>query len=85
MKKKIFSLLLALGLVILALAACSVPPTTNCTNHTDKDGNGKCDICAQDYCAGHEDNNFDRKCDYCGATVPCFEHADANGDRKCDY
>ena len=37
MKKKIFSLLLALGLVMLALAACSMPPAA-CTNHADANG-----------------------------------------------
>lgn len=53
--------------------------TDTCTDHVDKDGDGKCDKCGADVpttpttCTVHVDNDGDGKCDKCGANMPITE------------
>ena len=68
------------------------PDDKDCTNHVDKDGDGKCDKCGATMqeenppCTDHVDNNGDGYCDKCGESMGNVghQHVDANGDGKCD-
>ena len=68
------------------------PDDKDCTNHVDKDGDGKCDKCGATMqeenppCTDHVDNNGDGYCDKCGEYMGNVghQHVDANGDGKCD-
>lgn len=71
------------------------PADPECTEHTDADGDNKCDVCEADMtpadpeCTEHTDANGDNKCDVCEADMApadpeCTEHVDANEDKKCD-
>lgn len=71
--KRFVVFLLTIGL-IFTLAACGsedtdgTPPT--CTEHIDKNLDGKCDECGsvleKTHCAAHTDSDGDGKCDECG-------------------
>ena len=68
------------------------PDDKDCTNHVDKNGDGKCDKCGATMqeenppCTDHVDNNGDGYCDKCGESMGNVghQHVDANGDGKCD-
>ena len=65
------------------------PDDKDCTNHVDKNGDGKCDKCGESMGnVGHQhvDANGDGKCDKCGKSMGNVghQHVDANGDGKCD-
>ena len=68
------------------------PDDKDCTNHVDKNGDGKCDKCGATMqeenppCTDHVDNNGDGYCDKCGGSMGIVghQHVDANGDGKCD-
>ncbi|MBO7169637.1 MAG: hypothetical protein J6W28_00490, partial [Clostridia bacterium] len=85
MKTRILSLLLVLVMAVGMLASCGGP--TPCTNHTDADGNLKCDTCGADVaCTSHVDKNHDQKCDACKTAVPCEHEIDEDGFCAwCDY
>ncbi len=85
--KQLLSFFLVLMLVLFALTACGC-------DHEDKDDNGLCDKCGEDYEDGkdlpdtsvceHKDENKDHACDNgCGKTFGTCE--DANIDGYCDY
>ena len=86
MKTRILSLLLVLVMAVGMLASCGGGPAT-CTNHTDADGNLKCDTCGADVaCTNHVDKNHDQKCDACKTAVPCEHEIDEDGFCAwCDY
>ncbi len=68
------------------------PDDKDCTNHVDKNGDGKCDKCGATMqeenppCTDHVDNNGDGYCDKCGESMGNVghQHVDANGDGYCD-
>lgn len=73
--KKILFILLCLTLAVgcFALTACGETPD-ECTEHTDANGDEKCDTCgadvpAEDECTEHIDADGDYLCDECGAAV----------------
>ena len=75
MMKKILFILLCLTLAVgcFALTACGETPD-ECTEHTDANGDEKCDTCgadvpAEDECTEHIDADGDYLCDECGAAV----------------
>lgn len=66
------ALILVAVLLLLAFVSCEEP----CTDHVDKDGDGKCDACGATVtpdvpplCTEHTDADGDGLCDVCGATV----------------
>ena len=67
--KHIFLLLLVLSITLM-LFACGqqeptpAPETQQCTKHTDKDKNCKCDTCNKNL--KHKDEDEDGECDKCG-------------------
>ncbi len=88
MKKTRFLIILALLALALSsvfgLSACVV---TVCTEHTDANGDGICDVCGVAFtCADHKDGDGNGRCDTCGAKIDatCTSHTDANGDGLCD-
>ena len=75
MMKKILLILLCLTLAAacMIMTACGDTPT-ECTEHTDANGDEKCDTCgadvpAEDECTEHIDADGDYLCDECGAAV----------------
>jgi len=83
--KKIIIITIICTLALFSLAGCF---GATCTNHTDANGDGKCDTCqtAMAVCQ-HVDINKDTSCDKCGAYVAptvCTEHTDSNNDNTCD-
>ena len=65
------------------------PDDKDCTNHVDKNGDGKCDKCGKSMGnVGHQhvDANGDGKCDKCGKSMGNVghQHVDADGDDYCD-
>ena len=65
------------------------PDDKDCTNHVDKNGDGKCDKCGESMGnVGHQhvDANGDGKCDKCGESMGNVghQHVDADGDDYCD-
>ena len=84
--KKIFALLFMIALSF-TLFACTGGDT--CTEHTDADGNLKCDNCdATLECTAHVDSDLTDEnsvCDLCGAPIACNEHVDvAPKNLVCD-
>jgi hypothetical protein len=84
--------LLILIFVSLTLVACG---GTDCTAHTDSNGDGFCDTCTAPVepektpCTTHVDNDKNGKCDECGEDVepektPCTTHVDNDKNGKCD-
>lgn len=67
-----------------ALISCAndPPEVTTCTEHSDTDQNGRCDVCGSSIlpeekpdipCSEHTDEDSDGSCDRCGATVTVEE------------
>ena len=88
--KVILALILVLSLSFSLIACDDNDSTEPCATHTDKDGNGVCDVCksavkAPTTCT-HKDLNDDEKCDDCGEAFSdgCSNHVDANDDGICD-
>lgn len=81
--KKLLVILLSL-IIVLSFAACG-DDTVIC-EHTDLDGDFKCEFCGTPLPCGddHTDADSDKKCDRCGAAFSCTEHVDANEDNLCD-
>lgn len=77
--KKIALIMLALMLVLsfLACGADDISETT-CTEHVDKNGDGRCDKCdaklENPSCTNHLDSDGDKKCDVCAAVIPSVEN-----------
>jgi D-alanyl-D-alanine carboxypeptidase len=91
--KKLITLFLLLTLC-LALVACGGPEDPACTEHTDADKNGKCDVCDADVpLAPHEHNfgetwlsdeeNHWQACE-CGEIFGSAVHADEDVNGACD-
>ncbi len=84
MIKKLSAFILA---IVLCLLLCSCGDE-RCI-HTDKNDDGECDVCGDDYsdgCDNHTDENDDGQCDVCGGDYSddCDNHTDKNDDGKCD-
>ena len=83
--KKLLILILALALCF-ALAACG-GGNSPCTEHVDKNNDGKCCFCGTDVaivCEKHIDKELNGKCDVCEKIYVCDAHIDGDGDRICD-
>ena len=89
--KKILILLLALVLTlgaISSLVSCTTGANDPCAEHTDADGNGKCDVCktkvgTNSNACLHADTDRNGICDSCGEPYRCG-HIDRTGDDLCD-
>ena len=90
MKRTLILLLLSLS-IIFSLLSCGGDGA--CTEHTDANGDEKCDVCKLFMCDGHDgftyhyDFDHDGKCDRCSHYICAHgyvPHTDNNGDGKCD-
>ena len=83
--KKLLVILLSL-IIVLSFAACGDDTPDVICEHTDLDGDFKCEFCGTLLPCGndHTDADSDKKCDRCGAAFSCAEHVDANEDNLCD-
>lgn len=70
--------------LVLTLALASCGGETPCTEHSDADNDGTCDVCGA--CTAHSDSDGNGKCDFCFTdyTEPCDEHTDADRNGECD-